>query len=154
MKIGLALGGGGVRCLAHVLVLEVLDELGIRPDRVSGTSMGAIIGAMYASGLKGAEIREEVQGLTISKSDKAKDVWDKKDQLSRWFKFFRFAKLFDFSLKKLTSGFNNLTCYGCLIVSDYLLMGPRLWVWDQVFNTELMGWDFSLFSRRSAHITL
>jgi len=53
MKIGLALGGGGVRGLAHILVLETLDDLGIKPDIISGTSMGAIIGALYASGMSG-----------------------------------------------------------------------------------------------------
>ncbi len=92
MKLGLALGGGGVRGLAHVPVLEMLDELGIRPDRIAGTSMGAIIGTMYAAGIKGEEIREGVQGLTILKTDKAKDVWEKKDKLIRWFEFFRFSK--------------------------------------------------------------
>jgi len=45
MKIGLTLGGGGVRGLAHVPVLEALDDLGIKPDIISGTSVGAIIGA-------------------------------------------------------------------------------------------------------------
>ena len=44
MKIGLALGGGGVRGLAHILVLETLDDLGIKPSIIAGTSMGAIIG--------------------------------------------------------------------------------------------------------------
>ena len=92
MKLGLALGGGGVRGLAHVPALEMLDELGIRPDRIAGTSMGAIIGAMYAAGVSGEKIRQCVQGLTILKSDKPKDVWEKKDKLSHWFKFFRFSK--------------------------------------------------------------
>ena len=46
MKIGLALGGGGVRGLAHISVLEALDEMGIRPGIIAGTSMGAIIGAI------------------------------------------------------------------------------------------------------------
>jgi predicted acylesterase/phospholipase RssA len=49
-EIGLALGGGGVRGLAHISYLEVLDECGTRPAMIAGTSMGAIIGALYASG--------------------------------------------------------------------------------------------------------
>ena len=53
MKIGLALGGGGVRGLAHIPVLETLDDLGIKPDIIAGTSMGAIIGALYAWGCPG-----------------------------------------------------------------------------------------------------
>ncbi|RKY48889.1 MAG: hypothetical protein DRP91_05255 [Candidatus Neomarinimicrobiota bacterium] len=48
MKIGLALGGGGARGLAHIGVIKVLEEEGIKIDYIAGTSMGAIIGAMYA----------------------------------------------------------------------------------------------------------
>ena len=48
LKIGLALGSGGARGLAHVGVLEALEEAGIRPDLVAGTSMGSIVGGLYA----------------------------------------------------------------------------------------------------------
>lgn len=53
---GLALGGGGARGFAHVLMLEALDELGIAPKVIAGTSIGALIGAAYASGMSGADI--------------------------------------------------------------------------------------------------
>jgi NTE family protein len=56
--IGLALGGGGARGLAHIIVLETFDELGVRPDMVAGTSIGAILGAAYCAGMSGADIRE------------------------------------------------------------------------------------------------
>lgn len=59
-RIGLALGGGGARGIAHVAILEVLDELGIRPDAVVGTSIGALIGSAYASGLPANRIREHL----------------------------------------------------------------------------------------------
>ena len=52
----LVLSGGGAKGLAHIGVLRVLDSLGIVPDLVVGTSMGAIVGALYASGYSGAEI--------------------------------------------------------------------------------------------------
>lgn len=65
-EIGLALGGGGARGLAHILMLEMLDELQIRPHRIAGTSIGAVIGAMYASGMSGHEIRNLVDRLTVS----------------------------------------------------------------------------------------
>jgi len=55
--ITLALGGGGARGLAHIVVLEALDELGLRPTRIVGTSMGAVVGAAYASGLAGRDLR-------------------------------------------------------------------------------------------------
>lgn len=47
-KIGIALGGGGARGLAHIGVLKVLEEAGIQPDIIAGTSMGSIVGALYA----------------------------------------------------------------------------------------------------------
>jgi NTE family protein len=59
-KIGLALGGGGARGLAHIGVLKVLRQAGIKIDFIAGTSMGALIGAVYALGLDMAEIEKEV----------------------------------------------------------------------------------------------
>ena len=55
--LAVALGGGGARGLAHIVLLEVLDELGVVPVRIAGCSMGALIGAAYAGGLSGREIR-------------------------------------------------------------------------------------------------
>lgn len=57
-SLALALGGGGARGFAHALILEALDELGIRPRIIAGTSIGALMGAVYASGMSGADIRE------------------------------------------------------------------------------------------------
>lgn len=62
-RIGLALGGGGVRGLAIIPLLDVLDEMGIRPCCISGTSMGAVIGALYASGMPATGIRTWVGDL-------------------------------------------------------------------------------------------
>ena len=72
VKIGLALGGGGARGLAHLPVLEVFDELGIRPHRISGSSIGAIVGALYASGISARGIREYVEShLKVKKGKHA-----------------------------------------------------------------------------------
>jgi NTE family protein len=60
------LSGGGARGLAHIGVLRVLDSLGIRPRTVVGTSMGALIGALYASGRTGNQIDSLVRGLHFS----------------------------------------------------------------------------------------
>jgi NTE family protein len=57
-RIGLALGGGGARGLAHIHVLSAFDDLGIRPARIAGSSIGAIVGAAYAAGMSGAEIED------------------------------------------------------------------------------------------------
>ena len=56
-SIALALGGGGARGLAHILMLEVFDELGLKPRIIAGTSIGALFGAAYASGLSPASSR-------------------------------------------------------------------------------------------------
>lgn len=83
-RIGLTLGGGGVRGLAHVGVLEVLDELGLEPCIISGTSMGAVIGALYASGLSGRAIRELIHSHAVLKSDSWPDLFKKKSELLKW----------------------------------------------------------------------
>jgi NTE family protein len=57
-RIGLALGGGGARGMVHILACEVFDELGVKPAVIAGTSIGAIIGAGYAAGVSGREMRE------------------------------------------------------------------------------------------------
>src|SRR5262249_56322040 len=52
-SFGLALGGGGARGLAHIAVLEALDDMGQKPAAIAGTSIGALIGAAYAAGMSG-----------------------------------------------------------------------------------------------------
>lgn len=56
VRIGLVLSGGGARGTAHVGVLKVLDELHVHVDAIAGTSMGAVVGGLYASGMSGVEI--------------------------------------------------------------------------------------------------
>ena len=80
-KIGLALGGGGAKGLAHISMLEVFDELGIKPCRIAGTSIGAVIGALYASGLSGRYLREHVQQMIISKGETFREALKKKEAL-------------------------------------------------------------------------
>lgn len=55
-KIGLVLSGGGAKGIAHVRVLQVLDSLDIVPDYIAGTSMGSVVGALYAAGYTGHQI--------------------------------------------------------------------------------------------------
>ncbi len=67
-SIALALGGGGARGLAHIIVLEAIDELGLKPKMIAGTSIGALMGAAYAMGLPGYRLRaimEETLGNRI-----------------------------------------------------------------------------------------
>lgn len=58
LRIGLVLSGGGARGTAHVGVLKVLDELHVHVDAIAGTSMGAVVGGLYASGMSGAQIEQ------------------------------------------------------------------------------------------------
>ncbi|MFT5215848.1 MAG: NTE family protein [Glaciecola sp.] len=56
LKVGLVLSGGGAKGLAHIGALKTIDRLGVKIDYVAGTSMGAIIGGLYASGYSGKQI--------------------------------------------------------------------------------------------------
>jgi NTE family protein len=66
-KIGYALGGGAARGLSHIGVLKVLHDHGISPDIIAGTSIGALIGALYAGGLEPNEIEKLALGLDWKK---------------------------------------------------------------------------------------
>lgn len=74
-RIGLALSAGGARGIVHAKVLEVFDELGVKPDFIVGSSVGAIIGTLYASGLSGKELTDICSKLSKKK----------------WYKFFDLA---------------------------------------------------------------
>lgn len=92
-KIGLALGGGAARGLAHIPMLEAFDELGLKPSVIAGCSMGALVGAAYAGGMPAREIRDHATRLLSNKMDMAKHVFG-----------FKKAKLGDiFSLKGFLS---------------------------------------------------
>ena len=78
-SVGLALGGGGARGIAHIPIIQVLDDMGIKPAIVSGTSMGAVIGALFAAGVSGKEMEETMNGLSLKEIGKMVDV----DWLSR-----------------------------------------------------------------------
>jgi len=59
----LALGSGGARGLAHIAVIEALDDMGVKPTAIAGASIGALIGAGYAAGMRGHDIRRHVLGI-------------------------------------------------------------------------------------------
>jgi NTE family protein len=74
-SVALALGGGGARGLAHILMLEVFDELGITPTLIAGTSIGAIFGAAYASGMRASAIRGHTQEALKQRFDIARQLF-------------------------------------------------------------------------------
>lgn len=65
-RIGLALGGGAARGFAHIGVIQVLEENGIRPDLVVGTSAGSVVAALYAAGHSGAQLATLADGMDES----------------------------------------------------------------------------------------
>ncbi len=62
-KVGLVLSGGGAKGIAHIGVLKVLEELGIRPDYIAGTSMGSIMGGLYSIGYNATELDSIIRGI-------------------------------------------------------------------------------------------
>ncbi|TPI43788.1 patatin-like phospholipase family protein [Mesorhizobium sp. B3-1-6] len=72
---GVAFGGGGARGLAHIHIIEALDDLGIKPVAIAGSSIGAIMGAGMASGMKGAEIHDYARSILGSRAEVAARMW-------------------------------------------------------------------------------
>jgi NTE family protein len=82
-SIGLALGGGGARGLAHIAILEAFDELGLRPRIMAGTSIGAIFAAAYASGLTGRQIRAHTKEVLRKRLNLVRDLYSARVRTSR-----------------------------------------------------------------------
>jgi NTE family protein len=70
-SFALALGGGGARGLAHVAVFEAIDELGRKPAAIAGSSIGSLLGAAYAAGMPGKDIRRFIFRLVHDRTE----VW-------------------------------------------------------------------------------
>lgn len=90
--LGIALGGGGARGLAHIGVLKVLQQAGIFPRLVAGTSMGGIVGAMYARGMSAEQMEAAVQRAIRSRTDILRAIDLKITQTG----FVRGARIYDF----------------------------------------------------------
>jgi NTE family protein len=78
MKIGLALGGGSARGLAHIPLLEVFDEMGLKPAVIAGCSIGALVGAAYASGIPASDLRAHALRLLSNRMGAARYVFGTK----------------------------------------------------------------------------
>ncbi len=70
-RIGLVLSGGGARGAAHIGVLKALEEMRVPIDAIAGTSMGAVVGGLYASGMSAAEVERELN--TVDWQDAFRD---------------------------------------------------------------------------------
>ena len=78
-SIGISFGAGGARGIAHLLMIEALDELGVKPSIISGSSIGAVVGAFYAAGFSAKEMRQILELLIHPKSDSVFDFILKSD---------------------------------------------------------------------------
>jgi NTE family protein len=87
--IGLALGSGGANGLAHIAVLQVFDDLEIVPDRIVGTSIGAVIGGLYAAGLSAKEIRNIFDDVAGSPLDALSGLAESEMELTELMPFGR-----------------------------------------------------------------
>jgi NTE family protein len=95
-SIGIAFGAGGARGIAHLQMIEALEELDIKPSIISGSSIGAIVGAFYAAGFSSMEMKQILHELINPKSDSVFDFLLKSD----------FVKLFSmFDPQFIKSGF-------------------------------------------------
>jgi NTE family protein len=74
-SFGLVLGGGGARGLAHILMLEVFDDLEIKPKIIAGTSIGALYGVAYAAGLSARDIRSHTEDMLTKRIGLVRDLF-------------------------------------------------------------------------------
>ena len=65
----LALGAGGARGLAHIAIVEALEEMGVKPAAIAGVSIGAVIGAGYAAGMSGRAMRRHLIALAHDRGE-------------------------------------------------------------------------------------
>ncbi|MBA4320210.1 MAG: patatin, partial [Flavobacterium sp.] len=88
-KVGLVLSGGGAKGIAHIGVLKAIDSAGLKIDYVTGTSMGSIIGAMYATGYSGNQIAKITEKLNWDELLSSKPIYkdvsiDEKDEFGQY----------------------------------------------------------------------
>ena len=88
-KVGLVLSGGGAKGIAHIGVLKAIDSAGLKIDYVTGTSMGSIIGALYATGYSGNEIEKVTKKLNWDELLSGKPIYkyvsiDEKDEFGQY----------------------------------------------------------------------
>src|ERR1700744_5685490 len=132
-KIGLVLSGGGAKGLAHIGILKAIDSAGLKVDYITGTSMGSIIGAMYAIGYSGDSIQKVMHGINwdlilSNQSSMRSLIMEEKDEYSKY----------DIELPWVNHWFR---------LSTGVIEGQELWLkFAEVFRPVYNIKDFSQFS--------
>lgn len=104
MKIGLALGGGSARGLLHLHVLSAMEDLGLKPTAISGTSIGGLIGAGYASGMSADDLEQFFLQAFSKKTEVFSRFWSMKP--TTWSELWhRGVRLSQFNLEIILEGF-------------------------------------------------
>ena len=75
IKIGIAFGGGGARGIAHIGAIKALEELGIYPSVIAGTSAGSIVGALYSGGYSTEQMTAMANNLRVKDVRDSKIIW-------------------------------------------------------------------------------
>ena len=102
-SFAIAFGGGGARGLAHIHVIEALDELGIKPVAIAGSSIGAVMGAGVAAGMSGKAIHEYCLSVLSRRSEVAGRMWSARPStLAEVFGGLRFSQ---FSIDRILHAF-------------------------------------------------
>ncbi|MGR6466634.1 patatin-like phospholipase family protein [Rhizobium sp. PAMB 3182] len=124
--VAVAFGGGGARGLAHIHVIEALDELGIRPVAIAGSSIGAIMGAAMAAGLTGEAIRDHTLATVGKPGEVMNRIWSLRPTTMRdVMNGFRFGQynleriLRAFLPGEIPEDFSALTIPTTICVTDY-----------------------------------
>lgn len=103
-RIAVAFGGGGARGIAHIHIIEVLDELGIKPVAIAGSSIGSIVGAGMANGMSGKEIHEYMAAIFNRRSEVARRVWQTRPE--RWVELLKGGfRVSQFNIEKIIDAF-------------------------------------------------
>lgn len=103
-SVAVAFGGGGARGLSHIWVIDALDELGITPVALSGTSIGALAAGLYASGMSGKDLHDYVTSLFGNTNEVLGRFWQMRPRtFSDWFD--NDTKLSELDAEKIVQAF-------------------------------------------------
>jgi NTE family protein len=139
----IALGGGGARGLAHIHVIEALDELGIRPVAIAGTSIGAIMGAAVASGMTGKHINSYARSILSRRAELVARMWSARPEtLSQ---MVGGIKVTQFNIERILHAF---------LPHQVPLTFEELAIPLQVTATDYFGHHMTVFSKGELHPAL
>ena len=128
--VAVAFGGGGARGFSHIWIMEALDELGVKPVALSGSSIGALAAICYASGLTGADMRDYVlelfgnRGEVLSRFWQSRpkslsELWAMQNPLGNWVQFDPEWVVSAFLPPDIKRDFSDLSIATSLSATDY-----------------------------------